>query len=98
MPSAAANSENEPITQKKYLNQEPTRSASTSPSVRMKLMSLARPSRPYTVEYASSEVNRMVKKVIRTNVQNCSRFANLHQPFQRDRFADAARRCSRSTA
>ena len=36
--------------QKKYLNHDPTRSPSTSPSVWMKPMLLARPSRPYTVE------------------------------------------------
>ena len=44
------------------------------------------PSRPKTVEYASSEVNRIVRNVMRTNVKSCSRLANFHHPRHADMF------------
>jgi len=74
--------------QKKYWNQEPTRSPRTSPSVWMNEMSLARSGLPNTVAKASSEVNRIVKNVISTKVESCSMLANFHHARQRERFSD----------
>jgi hypothetical protein len=50
-------------------------------------MSSGRSGSPNTVAYASSDMNRMEMNVIVTNVDSCSRLANLHQRRHRRMFS-----------
>src|SRR3712207_4855889 len=87
MHSAAANSEQAPLIQKNVPNHEPTDALSASPSALRKEMLLLSASCPTTVAYASIEVKRIVRKLMRTKVLSCSTLASRHQRRHRPSFA-----------
>ena len=88
IPSAAANRLTTPMIQNSVPNHGPTTSLRTLPSISMKSKSASSmPSRPNTVEYATSEKTTIVIAPITKNETNCSMFARFHQTRQRARFS-----------